>query len=109
MVPGEIIKVVKGMLGQSQEILGLLLLEGVGLYGDAQREDGAACLEERGSAKLERGSNLEKESKGLVILTLPSAQSSMSSKGRFARYMVVVFHHIGRPRQRTINQKERMT
>lgn len=36
--------------------------------------------------------------------TLPSAQSIMSSKGKLARGMVVVCHHIGRPRQRTISQ-----
>lgn len=40
--------------------------------------------------------------------TLPSAHSIISSKGRSARYIVVVFHHIGRPKNRTISQKERM-
>ena len=46
---------------------------------------------------------------GGVGHTLPTAQSIMSSRGKLARGMVVVFHHIGRPRHRTINQNDRMT
>lgn len=45
----------------------------------------------------------------MELPTFPSAHSNMSSKGRSARYMVVVFHHMGRPKRRTISQKERMT
>lgn len=41
--------------------------------------------------------------------TLPTAQSIISSRGRPARGIVVVLHHIGRPRHRTINQNDRMT
>lgn len=41
--------------------------------------------------------------------TLPTAQSIMSSRGRLARGIVVVLHHIGRPRHSTINQNDRMT
>ena len=41
--------------------------------------------------------------------TLPSAHSSISSKGRSARYIVVVFHHIGSPRSTTISQKDMIT
>lgn len=40
---------------------------------------------------------------------LPSAQSIISAMGRLARGIVVVSHHIGRPRQSTINQKQRIT
>ena len=43
------------------------------------------------------------------VQTLPSAHSIISSRGRLARYIVVVFHHIGRPRQSMMSQKERMT
>lgn len=46
---------------------------------------------------------------GGVRRTLPTAQSIMSSKGKLARGMVVVFHHIGRPRHSTISQNDRMT
>lgn len=41
--------------------------------------------------------------------TLPSAQSIICCIGRFALYMVVVFHQIGNPRHRTISQKDSMT
>lgn len=46
---------------------------------------------------------------GSARRTLPAAQSIMSSRGRLARGIVVVFHHIGRPRHRTTNQNDRMT
>jgi hypothetical protein len=46
---------------------------------------------------------------GSARRTLPAAQSIMSSRGRLARGMVVVFHHIGRPRHRTTNQNDIMT
>lgn len=46
---------------------------------------------------------------GGVRRTLPTAQSIMSSRGKLARGMVVVFHHIGRPRHSTISQNDRMT
>lgn len=45
----------------------------------------------------------------MVLYTFPSAQLIISLRGRFARYMLVVFHHIGKPRNMTIAQKDRMT
>lgn len=42
-------------------------------------------------------------------LTRPSAQSIMTSKGRSARYMAVVHHHIGRPSKSTMAQNETIT
>ena len=45
VVAREVVEVVKGMLGEANEVLGLLLLQVVGLDGDAQREDGTASLE----------------------------------------------------------------
>ena len=42
-------------------------------------------------------------------LTRPSAQSIMTSKGRSARYMAVVHHHIGRPKKSTMAQNETIT
>jgi len=45
VVPGKVIEVVEGMLGESEEVLGLLVLQRIGLDRDAQREDGTARLE----------------------------------------------------------------
>lgn len=42
-------------------------------------------------------------------VTLPSDQSNMAWRGSSARYMVVVFHHNGKPRKMTMAQKEEMT
>ena len=42
-------------------------------------------------------------------LTLPSAQSIISSIGSRALYIDVVFHHIGRPKSIMIAQKDRKT
>jgi hypothetical protein len=42
-------------------------------------------------------------------LTLPSAHSIISSIGSRARYIDVVFHHIGRPNSIMIAQKDRKT
>lgn len=44
-----------------------------------------------------------------MLPTLPSAQSIISSRGKFALGMAVVFHHIGRPRHNTISQNDNMT
>lgn len=40
--------------------------------------------------------------------TFPSAQASISWRGRRARGMEVVHHHVGSPRNMTIAQNERM-
>lgn len=42
-------------------------------------------------------------------LTRPSAQSIMTSRGRSARYMAVVHHHIGSPKKSTMAQNEMIT
>lgn len=42
---------------------------------------------------------------GGVMFTMPSAQALIFANGKFARYTVVVFHHIGNPSD-TISQKE---
>jgi hypothetical protein len=42
-------------------------------------------------------------------ITLPSAQSIIWSNGSRALYIVVVLHHIGRPKNITITQKDRIT
>src|SRR5947207_15152439 len=42
-------------------------------------------------------------------LTLPSAQSTISWSGSLARYIDVVLHHIGNPRNMTTAQNEKMT
>ena len=43
------------------------------------------------------------------LLTLPSAQSIIWLRGNLARYIAVVRHHTGRPRNKTMAQKENMT
>lgn len=43
------------------------------------------------------------------LLTFPSAQSVIKSKGNSARYMAVVLHHIGSPNSTTTTQKETIT
>ena len=47
--------------------------------------------------------------KEYAFLTLPSAQSIIWLNGNLARYIAVVRHHTGSPRNRTIAQKEKMT
>ena len=42
-------------------------------------------------------------------ITLPSAQSIIWSSGNFALYIAVVLHHIGKPKNNTIAQKENIT
>lgn len=44
-MPREIIEVVESVLGESEEILGFLLLKRVRLDRDAEWENGTACLE----------------------------------------------------------------
>lgn len=46
VVPREVVQIVEGMLGESKQVLGLLLLERVGLDGYAQGEDGTTGLGE---------------------------------------------------------------
>lgn len=43
------------------------------------------------------------------VFTLPSAQSIIWLRGNLARYIAVVRHHTGSPRQSTMAQKESMT
>ena len=44
MVPREIVKVIEGVLSETEEVLSLLLLERVGLYRDAEGKDRTTCL-----------------------------------------------------------------
>lgn len=44
MVAGEVVLVIESVLGQAQKGLRFLVLEGVGLDGDLEREDGTAGL-----------------------------------------------------------------
>lgn len=93
MVTREVIQVVEGMLGQTEEVLRLLLLQIFGLDGYAEREDGTASLmgvaqEDNVSTQcqLHVGFRITvSENKRTGEQTLPSAQSSMSSSGSFAR------------------------
>lgn len=112
----EIVKVVEGMLRQAQQVLGLLFLELVRLNRDTQRKDWSACLNKEDVSKPARTGNSQEGRRRVAggggfgqrswRRTLPSAQSIISSKGKLARGIVVVCHHIGKPRKRTINQKE---
>lgn len=90
MVTGKVIQVVEGMLSQTEEVLSFLLLQIVGFDGDAEGEDGTASLEkgERGGQcqhSVSTTNDLLNRWKKTREQTLPSAQSSMSSSGSFAR------------------------
>lgn len=44
MMPCEIIKIVKGVLSEAEQVLGFLVLQRVGLDRNTEGEDGAASL-----------------------------------------------------------------
>ena len=74
------------------------------IKGDSERKDGLALLQKLVSV----GTKSRKSDWAQMAITFPSAQSTISFTGRLALYMLVVFHHIGKPRKRTKSQKDRI-
>lgn len=75
MMGGKVIEVIEGMLRGAQQMVGVLLGEDWGVNGDAEREDGTACLIVCQLESIE----------GCGVQTFPSAQSSICCRGRLAR------------------------
>lgn len=70
MVTGEVIQIVKGVLGQAQEVLGLLLLKLVCLDRDAQGKDRATGLTREGLSAVDpKTSQEEQKAKEAVDMT----------------------------------------